>query len=490
MSSKVNMLATSGLTALVLLSTVSAAEARTHHKAAHKASHAVASNSQASEISELKAQIQALSDRLEANEAGQRITADQAASASAQTADLGTKMAANQAAIAGQVKSAISANAPKANWTSETKVTGRMYFNISNINQQKNGVKELPSGTGFDIKRLYVGVEHTFNKNFSSGFVVDAQASEAYAGNANLAGTNFYIKNAWLQYKYSDALAVRVGASDMPWIPFAEGITGTRYIDKTVSDRAKLGNSADWGVHASGLLGNAKGFNVTYAASAVNGGGYKNPTRSNSVDLEGRVAANYKGFTAAVGGYTGKLAADAQGVAPLHTASRVNALLAYVNPRFRIGGEYFWAKDFSQSNVVGTKSTTTPGATTYTTAAGCIVLPCAVTATTAPSTTTVSFVPEDVAEGFSVFGTFNITPKWSVFGRYDIVKPNKYTSPALKGDYYNVGVTYSPAKIVDLSLVYKRDQAVNGSVNGTNGKVGGTINGTADEIGLYGQIRF
>ncbi len=51
-------------------------------------------------------------------------------------------------------------------------------------------------------------------------------------------------------------------------------------------------------------------------------------------------------------------------------------------------------------------------------------------------------------------------------------------------------MTYSPAKIVDLSLVYKRDQVDDGTFATSNGTIGGVDKGTYDEVGLFGQFRF
>ncbi len=523
MSSKISILAGSGLTALAMLGTASAVDARaahkhtactpaadaahrcarvkyvwvpvgTHHGKRHGHAHTAMASAPASaspadqaEMADLRLRVAQLTARLEATEAANRAVSDQVASNSAQTAALGTQFAATKAAVAGQVKSAINAGLPKGNWSADTQVSGRAYFNISNINQQAAGVKQVPSGTGFDIKRLYIGVNHTFSKTWSSQLVVDAQASGAYASGVNLAGQNVYIKNAFLQAKINDALIIRAGAADLPWVPFDEGLENHRYVEQTVMDRLKLAtaNSADWGVHVLGTLGDAKKLNVTYQVSAVNGGGFKNPTRSNSVDLEGRVAVNYKGLTAAVGGYTGKLAADTQGVVttgqPIRTASRFSALVAYVQPRFRIGAEYFWTKDYSKAYVLG------PSAVTF--APGVV----------APNGS------EEAAHGGSVWGSFNVTPKWSVFARGDSYTPNLYNYASKKENFYDVGVTYSPAKIVDLSLVYKRDVVKSNNAAFPAGtlstqdvaagapSIGTSVlgaQGTYDEIGIFGQFRF
>ena len=45
----------------------------------------------------------------------------------------------------------------------DTQLSGKMFFDLSNIDQTDNGVKTSASGTGFDVKRFYLGVNHTFN---------------------------------------------------------------------------------------------------------------------------------------------------------------------------------------------------------------------------------------------------------------------------------------------------------------------------------------
>ncbi len=142
----------------------------------------------------------------------------------------------------------------------------------------------------------------------------------------------------------------------------------------------------------------------------------------------------------------------------LHTATRLDALVGYKNKLFNVGGEYFHAKNWNN----------------------------------------VTTVAQDKADGYSVFGNVNFMPKWSVFGRYDWVKPDKLSNPNLKDHYYNVGVQWEPVKIVDLALVYKRDNVDNGLLSTQNGTIGGANptgsliggHGTYNEIGLFGQLRF
>jgi hypothetical protein len=189
---------------------------------------------------------------------------------------------------------------------------------------------------------------------------------------------------------------------------------------------------------------------VSYQISAVDGGGYRNPQFTKTVDVEGRLSIAYKGFNAAIGGYTGKLGKNVQGATTFHSANRFNALLAYKGKAggidFTLGGEYFYAKNWNR----------------------------------------VTSVSEDSSDGFSLFGSVAPAKEWSVFGRYDWVNPSKDLNPTQKANYFNVGVQYSPTKIVDLALVYKRDDADNGLMIGNLG----SGQATRDEFGLYGQFRW
>jgi len=257
--------------------------------------------------------------------------------------------------------------------------------------------------------------------------------------------TQVYLKKAYLQAKYSDALIVRIGSTDLPWVPFAEDAYGYRYIENELVDRVKFGTSADWGVHASGKIGM-----FDYAAAVVNGNGYKNPSRAKGVDFEGRVSTTIDGIILGAGVHTGKQGKDVQGATTYHTATRWDALAAYKGDNFRVGAEYFYAEDWN--NVASTSS--------------------------------------DKADGWSMFGSYNFTPQISAFARYDWVKPSKDLNSRLKDQYFNVGVSWSPAKIVDFALVYKRDKAENGTIGTSNGTIGGSVDGTYDEIGMFGQFRW
>jgi hypothetical protein len=382
-----------------------------------------------------------------------QITSDKIAALEAQIQALQTEvndLKQAQAATAAKVAEAPTATPAAARsdvpgWVKNTTISGKAFANVSTIDHKSDGVDLADNGTQAELKRFYLGVDHKFDDTFSANLTTDFR----YNTNGASKDTLVYVKKAYVQAKFSPAFFVRVGAADLPWVPFVEGIYGYRFVENELVDRTKYGTSADWGVHIGGSFA---GGRVSYAASAVNGAGYKTLSRSsNTIDLEGRISASpIKNVTLAIGGYTGKLGKSSDPVPAMHRATRWNALAAYTDSRIRAGVEYFEAKNWNNVTTTAT----------------------------------------DSSNGWSAFGSFAFTPKLSVFGRYDWVKPNKDTNAALKDEYFNAGVNYKPLKEIDLALVYKRDRAENGFLSTSNGTIGGVNSGTYDEFGLFTQVAF
>ena len=312
----------------------------------------------------------------------------------------------------------------------DNKVSGKLYVDFTNVDQTNHGVKTAASGTGMDVKRFYFSVDHKFDDDWSANLTTDFN----YVSNDS--ETQLYIKKAYVQRKVNDLLSVRAGSADLPWVPFVEGLYGYRYVENTIADRLKFATSADWGVHAFG-----GSSNFSYAGSMINGAGYKNPSRSKSVDFEGRVGfMPMDGVVLAVGGYTGHLGKETETVDALHTASRFDALAAYAKDNVRFGVEYFQADDWN--NVLTASS--------------------------------------DKADGYSVWGSFGFSDTASVFARYDSANPSKTLNPSLDDTYYNVGLEFLLRKGIKLSAVYKHELL----------KDDGPTDLKTNEFGLWSEIAF
>ncbi|HWJ38233.1 MAG TPA: hypothetical protein VNR86_05685 [Sphingomicrobium sp.] len=413
------------------------------------------------EIKALEAKVDALTRRLDEQEAAQKATAEQAraaqAAAVATQAKAETALSQTQAVNEQGTKTAKEVasieKAEKTGWFANTSISGKSFFNVSNINQKSvdlagTTTESAQNGTQVELKRFYVSVDHKFNDMFSADITTDFR----YNANGLSKDTAVFVKKAYLQAKFNPALTVRIGAADLPWIAFDEGVYGFRFVDPTLIDRTKFGSSVDWGVH---VLGSFADNLVSYQVSAIDGQGYKTLSRSSdTLDLEGRINVNpTKNITLAVGGYTGKLgksAANLPDSATPHTATRFDALAAYTDKRVRAGVEYFAARNWNNVNTAA----------------------------------------KDKSDGWSAFGSFAFTPKILAFGRYDWLRPSRIGAPALKNRYFNIGLDYKPISPLDFAFVYKREVTRHGTLATANGIIGGAAEGSYDEFGLFGQFTF
>jgi hypothetical protein len=340
---------------------------------------------------------------------------------------------------------AIAATAARAADEESTTLSVKMFGDFTHASLENDGVDQPASGTGIDVKRFYFGVLHNFDKTWAVNLTTDFN----YVSNDG--ETQIYVKKAYAQAKVSDLLIGRLGASDTPWVPFVEDIYRYRYLELEITDRLKFGTSSDWGLSASGKT---MGGGLNYAFSVLNGGGYKNPTRSSTMDAEGRIGwAPTEGLMLAAGFYNGKLGKDiTNSLTPaLHTAQRYTALAAYEKKGFRVGLEYFSADNWFN----------------VTTAA------------------------EDKAAGYSFWAFYDFTPRYGILVRYDDTDLSKTVNPSLEDKYYYAGFAVHARKNIDFSIVYKNEQVNGGTWNTSNGLIGGVVSGGKfDEIGLWTEVKF
>lgn len=350
----------------------------------------------------------------------------------------------------------------------DTTLGGTMFVDFTSVNNQVSGADTDPNGIGLDVKRAYLIFNHTFDDVWSVNVTTDFNfpklsvtgtgtdstgAPVPVSSSGNAPETQVFIKKAYVQGKFSDMATLRLGASDMPWIPYAEGIYGYRFVENTLIDRSEIGgigsfgNSADWGVNLNGGSGV-----FSYSASLVNGGGYKNPTRSKTMDFEGRVSfVPVDGLNIAVGYYTGELGQDTEanqnaataGGVTKNTATRTDALVAWKANGLTAGLEYFTADDFGSKLIFNNT--------------------------------------EDKADGYSVFASFDFPgTDWGVFGRYDNIKPRKDTNSSLQDKYYNAGVSLKSNKNITWAFAYKSEKLSDDAATDVK----------FDEFGVWAQIKF
>lgn len=355
----------------------------------------------------------------------------------------------------------------------DTTIGGVIYTDFTSISTTQDtatGNTDIdPNGIGLDVKRGYFIVNHSFDDTWSANLTTDFNFG-SYKDSCTVTGgatctvttttpeTQLFVKKLYVQGKFDPMFVLKVGSSDMPWIPFAEGVYGYRFVENTLIDRtiggvnSSYGNSADWGLNLSG--GNSM---WSYSVSAVNGNGYKNPSRSKSVDEEGRVAVTPLdgSLIIAVGAYTGKRGQDteANGVKfanGLNTVSRTDYLIAWKNSGLTVGFEGFTADKWLDV------TNTATGAMT------------------------------NKASGTSIYASYDIpSTDFSVFGRYDDVKPKKDTDSSMEDKYYNAGFAWKSNSNITWALVYKSDKVTD------NLGLGNTTDDLkTQEFGVWAQIKY
>lgn len=311
----------------------------------------------------------------------------------------------------------------------DTRIGGRMYVNLSHIDESRNGANTGNSGAGLDVKRFYLTVDHKFDPVWSANLTTDFE----YLSNDGI--TNLFVKKAYVQADLADLARLRIGAETTPWLALVDDWYGYRYIEKTLIDRTKFGNSADWGVH---LLG-GRGI-LNYQVSVVNGAGYKRLERADGMDFTGRVGVQpIDGLMMAVGAYTGHQGAATKPNPAQRRANRYNAMVAWNRGGLRLGGEWFEARNWGK----------------VTSASG------------------------DKAAGWSLWGSYDFGPA-SAFGRYDRLRPSKLLDPDLKENFWQAGLAFSPAKGVQLAAAYKDTRQRNFT----------SIDLHRREIGLWSEVRW
>ncbi len=250
-------------------------------------------------IDSLTATVSDLENRLnDATSAVQQANAAaQAASAKADQAEADEQAMRGQLegqiqTVPGEIQQAEAANKPKPSWADNTKVGFTIFDDLSYVNQTPTAVSKTngtpmvkANGYGDDIKRAYVSIDHTFNSVYSANLTIDfapngiiLNGQSVTTGNG-LQGSEA-VKYAYIQGAYNPAFIVQLGAAKTPWLPFVEDIYGYRFIDKVVVDQNKYGNSSDWGANVHGDFGNGL---FDYSVSLLDGAGYKNPIRSDSI---------------------------------------------------------------------------------------------------------------------------------------------------------------------------------------------------------------
>jgi hypothetical protein len=287
---------------------------------------------------------------------------------------------------------------------------GKVYADLSQLQQRDYAAGTETDAVDADLKRLYLDADYAFDPAWSVHLTTDINWLRGKDG------ADLWLKRLYVQHRFSDATTVRVGADAMPWLSLNSKWYGYRYIDSVGTSQQKIDSAADWGVHLKSRLAP----NVDVAVAVVSGAGYKRPSHGRRADVEALVAWHASKHTVfALGGYDGQLAADNDDPArPLyHSARRVDLMAAYADDTWRFGVRYAYASNWA--NLYSQHS--------------------------------------ERVRNWSGWISMQMAAQWAVFARYDYTTPMRLLDPSRKTRYANAGVEWKPRKGLRLALVFKHN---------------------------------
>ncbi len=179
------------------------------------------------------------------------------------------------------VATAISATAAQAE---EVKISGKVFYDYSSQSSTVGATTTKTSGG--NISRTYLTAQKKLDDTWSAKVTFDSALDSNLAA-AGSKANNVFLKIAQLTGSFSDEVNVKLGMISTPWIGYADGLNGHRYIAKSYVDQQKLDSSADAGIGVFGKVGM-----ISYDVVSVNGGGYGNTTKTDATDINLRVGAS------------------------------------------------------------------------------------------------------------------------------------------------------------------------------------------------------
>lgn len=308
---------------------------------------------------------------------------------------------------------------------------GKVFADISQLQQTDHVAQTDSRAWDADLKRLYLDADYAFDPAWSAHVTTDINWLRGKRD------PDVWLKRGYVQRKWGDATRLRVGVDDMPVLALTSQWYGYRYIDSNATSMQKIDDAADWGVHLKGMLAPR----LDYAVAVVTGGGYKYPTHGRRADVEALVTWHTSAHTMlAIGGYDGQLAARGDKQPLRHTARRVDLLAAYASDIWRLGMRYSYASNWANLYSVNSER----------------------------------------SGSWSVWSSVQVAPHWSVFARYDRAQPTRLNDPTRRSIYGNAGVQWQPVKRLRLALAFKRN-----ALRWENGELR-----RSNEAGIWSEFSF
>jgi hypothetical protein len=306
-------------------------------------------------------------------------------------------------------------------------VNGKVFANFISVDNEDH-VKDTAAddaASGFHFDRAYFEIRGKLTPEDMVRITLDQKKPD---------GTVF-VKYAYWQHKYSDAVKIKVGQNHTPLVDYIQTeLWGHRYVQKTFSDYFGAQTSSDLGIS---VLGKASS-NFDYYVSFMNGEGYTHTTNGAGYALMGR--AEWHGSGAHVGVF-GHSETDHSGISG-YDPTRAEVYAWWQNDSFQIGGQYLTADDGEYAKTAGNTAKFKDG------------------------------------KGYNVLANIKVPAmgdKTTVFVRYDTMDA---MDTGIDHTLTIAGIEFEAAKKVMVAVDYQSDDT---GVAGAE---------TRDTIGLHGQFKF
>jgi hypothetical protein len=137
-------------------------------------------------------------------------------------------------------------------WVTKTKISGLAFGDAYLVAAHHDSTVEDQNGLW--MRRLYFTVDHTESQQLSLRFRLEGNSvGDFTALDRNI---NTFVKDIWLQWKYSGSHAAVIGLSSPPTFDFIESYWGYRHVEKTPLDLLRFAPSRDLGLAFKGAWGN------------------------------------------------------------------------------------------------------------------------------------------------------------------------------------------------------------------------------------------
>lgn len=120
---------------------------------------------------------------------------------------------------------------------------------------------------GFTYRRLYLTTDAAISERFRARFRLEASDSKLGSG-----GPVPFVKDMWIDWKYTSAHSARLGVMSPPVFQLSEGVWGYRSLEKTILDLQGVNSSRDFGIRFDGPIPIRNDL-VRYAVMLANGNG-------------------------------------------------------------------------------------------------------------------------------------------------------------------------------------------------------------------------